>query len=157
MSGPPQDAGLNDLADALRRLAPAGALDRDAVLFRAGQAAAPRSRFWPPLALVGTTASAVLAVVLLTRPTPEPRVERVFVPVERAPAPSPAAPAEQHEMASTTDDPTPARRPAHLRLQDRLLRFGLTGLARPTPEPGAPPTRRPGVHSSSLDSIGVSP
>ena len=151
MSGP-QDAGLNDLAEALRRLTPAAALDRDALLYRAGQAAAPRRRFWPALALLATTTSAILAAVLLTRPDPEPRVERVIVPVERPAAPPATEPAP--EPATSIEEPTPRRRPAHLLLQDRLLRFGLPALARPEPEPGAPRRRRPAL-SSSLDSSGV--
>ena len=90
MFGPsdePARPELTFLEHALGGLAPRPArLDRDAILFRAGQAAAPRRWLWPCATAVSTTVALVLAVLLAQRPQPT-TIERI-VPV---PAPEPTA------------------------------------------------------------------
>ena len=58
MSGPDVDPELSALEESLGRLQPRAELSREAVLFEAGRAAAPRGRLWPALAGVSTVAAA---------------------------------------------------------------------------------------------------
>ena len=59
------DPTLTALEAALAGLAPAsGTVDRDAVLFRAGQAAAQRGWLWPALASLSTAAALVFGLLL---------------------------------------------------------------------------------------------
>jgi hypothetical protein len=138
------DPQLNDLAAALASLRPsAPALNRDRLLFNAGRASAPRSWFWRASAAVSMTAAAILAALLLLRPTPAPVVSIVYVQVpasaekpppkpEAAPTPAPA----ESEPAAPPYYSWPTT--PYSRLEDRVLRWGLDGLAEPTP-PAAPP------------------
>jgi hypothetical protein len=70
----------------------ASLLNRDELMFAAGQASVPRSRFWPMLATVLGITQAITLTLLLTRsesPTPVPMpVVPVVAPVPEAP-PSP--------------------------------------------------------------------
>jgi hypothetical protein len=142
MFGPPHDppAGseLTPLEDALSRLAPRpAALDRDAIFFRAGQAAAPRSRVWPGVALLATAAAAVLGVLLTFRP-PVVVESVVYVPVPTPAAPS--LPESPREPASVPPETLPLRDPGpRRRLEEHLLRCGLDGLEDPGPDPDPPP------------------
>lgn len=130
---------LTALTEALAHLKPhPAALDRDLLMFRAGQASAPRSWKWP----VATAASTLLAlgfgVALLFRSPPATVVQTVYVQVSTPaldnlvpePKPLPPAPemsalvARQSEAASLLD---------YRRLEDHLLRWGFDGL------PQAPP------------------
>jgi hypothetical protein len=138
-SDPADRPELTAVADALRHLAPAPAgLDRDTLLFRAGQCAAPRRWFWPAAATISTAACAVLAVLLASRPAPAV-VERI-VYVER-PVPPVVVPKDQPPapQSDETSVPPEARAPAGLtprrRLEEHLLRWGLDGLGEPPPPP----------------------
>lgn len=124
MSEQPEE--LTRLAQALRRLCPAGAIDRDELLYRAGRAAAPRRGPWVAATGVATLVAATLAVVLAVRPPTV--IERVRE------APAPAAPAE--ELPTAPASPWP-----HLDVQDRLITHGLDGLGerRPTRPSILPP------------------
>jgi hypothetical protein len=138
------DPQLNDLAAALASLRPAApALNRDRLLFNAGRASAPRSWFWRVSAAISTTATAFLALVLLLRPAPTPVVTIVYVSVA-APAADPL-PKPEAPPTPTPPESEPAVPPyyswpttPYSRLEDRVLRWGLDGLAEPTP-PAAPP------------------
>jgi hypothetical protein len=88
------DPELAAFEDDLRRLTPnAGRVDRDALLFEGGRAAAKAGRW--RFATAGLAAlSLALCVLLAVRPAP-PVVERiVYIPVEpeEVPEPSPVAP-----------------------------------------------------------------
>ena len=88
------DRELAAFEDDLRRLAPnAGRVDRDALLYEGGRAAAKAGRW--RIATAGLAAlSLALGLLLAVRPAP-PVVERiVYVPVEveEVPEPSPVAP-----------------------------------------------------------------
>jgi hypothetical protein len=138
------DPRLNEVAAALAALAPhPPALDRDRLLFRAGRASAPRPWFWRLSAAASTIAAVVLAAILVLRPAPTP-VERV-VYVQVAPLPMPAPPKEVVVTPPVPLESEP-QEPAYswpttpyTRLEDRLLRWGLDGLAEPSPPPAAPP------------------
>jgi hypothetical protein len=83
MSEPLQDGTLTDLETALRGLRPAAGLQRDQLMFRAGQLSASRRVWlWPVSAAAMTAVAASLVTVLVIRPQPQ-EVERVvFAPVQ---------------------------------------------------------------------------
>ena len=141
----PLEPRLNEVAAALAALRPSPpALDRDRLLFNAGRASASRPWFWRLTAAASTTLAAVLASILILRPAP-PAVERVvYVRVEpprrrlrrptrrRPPSPVESEPAVSPPLYSSPSTP-------YTRLEDRVLRWGLDGLAEPTPPEAAPP------------------
>jgi hypothetical protein len=138
---------LNGLPDVLRRLRPArAALDRDALMFGAGRASAPR--VWPWRVAAGVAVVFACAFAL------------AFVSVAaRAPAPAPAHPWQADAAA---DDDRPATLPGGApdeagppqpappwsaalpptpegpgeKLRDHLLQWGLDGLGPPPTPPG---------------------
>jgi hypothetical protein len=133
---------LTALEQALRGLAPhPGGLDRDTLLFRAGQASVPRRWIWPAATAVSTAAGLVLGVLLAVRPPP-PVVERIIhVPVPApAPAPPPAPESPSEPISVPRSSTPPEETPPHLRMIEHLLRWGLDGLEQPPP---APPSRTP--------------
>jgi hypothetical protein len=153
----PSPAEITALEALLASLIPVpSSLDRDRLMFRAGQATATR-RSWPwpaataALALVATTLGAAL-VSQLAAPAGSQQasgsrekvkiVEKiVYVVKERAPA-SPTqdgAPADPTSPDSASvDSPAPvAFSLSHFQLQNQLLRWGLDGL------PHLPPPRAP--------------
>jgi hypothetical protein len=139
MFGPsdePARPELTFLERALGGLAPRPArLDRDALLFRAGQSAAPRRWLWPCSTAVATTVAVVLGVLLAVRPQPTV-IERI-VPVpalEPTTVEKPSAAEPAPETPEVPDSWTPRRR-----LQEHLLRHGLDGLGEFSPEPEPPP------------------
>src|SRR2546425_975523 len=78
MSAAPHDPELRGFEEALQRLTPCvPSLDRDGLMFRAGQAAAPKSMGrWHALAAVGVLTSLVLGTLFVFRP-PSSNVERI--------------------------------------------------------------------------------
>jgi len=138
------DPRLNEVAAALAALVPRpAALDRDRLLFRAGRASAPRPWFWRLSAAASTIAAVILAAILLVRPAPMPIERVIHVQVTSAPIPAPPmevavtppAPLESEPQEPAYSWPTTP----YTRLEDRLLRWGLDGLAEPSPPPAAPP------------------
>jgi hypothetical protein len=153
MSGIPDPATppeLTALEGALGGLVPRPpAVDRDAILFRAGQAAAPRRWIWPCATAVAS-AAVVLGVLLAIRPAVAERVV-VYVPVQGGKMPeqtqgadAPRSPGQQADADASPDAQTPAPvdYSAYRRLQEHLLRWGLDGLSDPGPDPNPP--ARPG-------------
>ncbi len=136
----PSDPELTAVAAALGALKPARSrLDRDRVLFQAGQRAGQARWIWPALAASLALLALGEAWALAYRPAPGV-VERIVVVHEIAPAP-PVLPApESASVAAVTPPliaPLPSRfgpppdRAAGLRWQ--ILRFGLDGLPEPPP------------------------
>ncbi len=150
------EAALGDLV-----LRPAG-VDRDAVLFRAGQVAAPRRWFWPCATLAASAAAVVLGVLLALRPAPEVRERIVYVPApaHRAPERTQGADAlrspEQGADAPRSPDADPSA-PVYSspqrRLEEHLFRWGLDGLGDPGPDP-EPPARPGELLSHFYSSMG---
>jgi len=138
------DPELSVLADALAHLKPRpAALDRDALMFRAGRASAPLGWKWPLATTASTLTAVALGIALLIRPQP-PVVEHtntiyvnVIPPVPEAikPEPKAIAPSEPPALVSHTVDTPP--RTDYQRLEDQLLRWGLDG------QPAAPHTQQP--------------
>jgi hypothetical protein len=149
----PLDPDLKATEAALAALAPApAAVNRDALMFRAGRAAAARGRrLWPLATAVSSAAAAVLSVLLVTRPAP-PAVEKIVY--QPAPPPAVAEPAPPAPAPGGDDSADPWPKTPYARLQDRVLRFGLDGLGEPPPPPppaeGPPP---PGGLDDLLNSL----
>jgi hypothetical protein len=146
MSGQDPTPELAALEGQLRLLAPReGSLDRDALLYRAGQASARGGWLWPLTAAVSTLTAVALGVALASHPGPRVVERVVYVPVER---PAPEAPRDT--SVGEPISPEPARPialhelPPHLRLREQLLRWGLDGLGE------APVTSAPAPHARDL-------
>ncbi len=128
---------VSALERALAGLAPSIAgLNRDRLMFAAGQSAARRRRrLWPVATGLMAAVAACLAVALLLRPGPAPEVRYVRVEVPAAPAPAPAV--TEPEPAAPDAAPVPLPASAYWRVQQAMLRRGLDV----APEAaGAPPT-----------------
>jgi hypothetical protein len=110
----------------LKSLVPTAALDRDEVMFRAGQASG-RNWFWPAVAAVSTTTSIVLAVLLYLTPAHPPTPPAP--PLIQAPEPTPFTP---------EPPPMPVFQAPARRLEEAIMRDGLKALGPPEPVPPAP-------------------
>ncbi len=147
------DPELNAIEAALGSLVPARSqIDRDLVMFRAGQASvrAARSgqRAWTAvaasLALVALGEGALLA----NRPTPQIVKEVVVI---HEPAPAPIKPPSEQNVAEMPESLTNVRylslgETAYERLTAQVLRYGLDGL--PASPAVASPASGPGPASS---------
>jgi len=114
-------AAETELERALGRLTPADpGLDRDRLMFRAGQAAGRRGRRPWQAGTFGLAAALVLAVTLSTWRAGEPP----------AMPPMPGGPVIVHQTPSADEIPSPAAVPgvAYLRLRDAVLGQGLDAL-----------------------------
>lgn len=110
-------------------------INRDLVMFQAGQASARRSsrRSRPWIALAASLALIALgeAALLARRPSPQV-VDRVIV--VREPAPVPLEPADEPIVVAHSPTPRPDVRPLslgrtnHQRLAALVIRYGLDGL-----------------------------
>ncbi len=132
MSEPRPDPELTQVELALAGLKPAAALDRDRLMFRAGQASVPR-RGWPWPAATATllVLSVTLGGMLLKRPAPEVVVRVVSVPVpvpvpqSLPPAPSPSVePSVPATKASPAGDPL-----EYAQMRKEVLRWGVDALS----------------------------
>jgi hypothetical protein len=136
---PPEDE-LSETEAALGSLVPArGRVNRDLVMYRAGQAAARPPAVWRPGLAAVTACFAMVALgeaVLLAR-RPETRViERVVMVREPAPeqagGPGPVVPLERADT-SPPRAPTATELTDYERLAGQVLRYGLDGLPGPSP------------------------
>jgi hypothetical protein len=92
MSEPPE-MNPDPLAEKLGRLTPSAGFDRDALLFQAGKASAPRSRFWPALAgLLALTQVLTLGLHFDRQSAGPPPAQNVPPPPTPLEAPSPSVP-----------------------------------------------------------------
>jgi hypothetical protein len=129
----------DDLAAALKALQPApAALDRDRLMYRAGQsAAAARCRSWRWATALSSTTALALGVALLGQPAPEPIIRVVEVRVPQALPQAQAAPAEAT---------APASMPAPPWLEQALVDLDeMPPLAAAAAEPGTPARRNVGT------------
>jgi hypothetical protein len=143
MSPPIHDLDLTALETRLAALAPAPvALDRDVLLFRAGQASVRNRQVWPCATGLATFAALVLAVVLLIRPAPLP-IERVVT----VPSPAPQVvvpPVQRSDGAPPVSPPVPSLSPRdsapplvsnYLTRRREVTRWGVDALPEWGPEP----------------------
>jgi hypothetical protein len=161
----PSSAEIAALEEALTALSPAPvSLDRDRLMFRAGQAVASRGRWrWPAsTAALAVVASALGAMLAFRAPVETEKlkvVEKVVYVKVKEPMKAPTQPkTEPDEIISTSsansEDPGPvAFSLGYFQLQDQLLKRGLDGL------PSLPPAPAQESALSSrglLDRLGVS-
>jgi hypothetical protein len=141
MSEDIRDEGLAELEAGLAGLAPRPPdLDRDRLLFRAGQeSAARRGRLWPWATGLLAAVAAGLGAVLILRPEPPPIEHVVYVPVKEQTRPvqpavmhpaAPAVPADSDEGAAEAAE---RARFGAFQLQRQVLRWGLGALPSGTP------------------------
>jgi hypothetical protein len=130
------DPELNALQSALADLVPRTTINRDQVLFRAGQASVRGRRWlWPSLAAAWCGLALGLGAALVAQRNQEPveRVVWVKVPVpaveERTPTPSSST------LAALLPD-LPAASGEYLQLRQQVVRFGADAL--PDPPATAP-------------------
>jgi hypothetical protein len=133
MSESTHDPELSAVERALAGLTPsAGAFDRDALMFAAGRRSVRRGWAWPGAAAGSALAAAVLAVILLLRPAPEPEVRFVVTEIERAPRETPSRPDETVASPAEPRPESPASplRPetGYLTLRHQVERWGEAGL-----------------------------
>ena len=144
MSEHVRDEGLTELEAALAGLAPLPpALDRDHLLFRAGQDSARRGRLWPWATGLLAAVAAGLGALLVLRPEPPPVERIVYVPVrEEAPPVRPAADRpviairENNGKAAPAD--TDSARFGAFQLRQQMLRWGIDALPSARPPRDAP-------------------
>ncbi len=129
MSEPNQD-DLKRVEALLTTLTPrASSVDRDRLLFRAGQASARRWWTWPLATFFSSATALTLAFALLMRPIPGQTVRTIRVEV-----PVPVPTAERHvEERPAAAAPSYTAEPisptlSNWRLQQQALRFGAESL-----------------------------
>ncbi len=127
------DAPLSTFEQDLHALVPASGLDRDTLLFRAGQVSAQRGWFWPAAAGLMTAAAASLGVAWLLHPAPEPVIRtQVVQVVVHEPAPAPPPPRQEQVAERPPEpEPSPPNWPEYLRLRDQVVRMGADALPCP--------------------------
>jgi hypothetical protein len=132
MSEPIHDPQLKAVEAALTRLSPPPpALDRDRLMFQAGQASRPpRSVLWPASTAALAVVCVGLATALVLRPGPH---EVIIVKEVLVPSPNPQAPASAADNYVSHQAWT-----EYQHLQEQVLRHGLDGLPEPTPDAASP-------------------
>lgn len=140
------DPDLAPFEAALRPLAPSpSTVDRDRLMFLAGQASAQRHRIvawtWPGMAVAATLLAGVLGVMLVVRPEPSVVERIVYVALPQQDA-RPHAPDEGPAATppSLAGSPSPSA-VEYLRLRRLVLARGIDAV----PEPK--PSDVPGKHS----------
>lgn len=127
------DPELAAVAAALRSLKPTPSrLDRDLVMFQAGQASARPSRWvvWAPRSIAAGLALVAMGEGALLARRPEPQIIERVVEAPAPPAPpAPIEPRPEPFVEHATPDPDLALgRTDHERLTLQVLRYGLDGL-----------------------------
>lgn len=152
----PKDAALERFAAQVAALTPSAQLDRDRLMYLAGQASAGASRRWVwPAAFVGMTAVAASLLIMLAL-GPQPRVVERIVRVPTPVLPPNAADVQPNAVPSDAV-PTGAEQPAfahrlppssppavYLDLRDRVLAMGVESLP-----PSAPSEERADSQSAN--------
>jgi hypothetical protein len=137
---------LSDLEEGLKALAPAPvSIDRDQVLFRAGQHSAARAaRVWRAAAVFLALTTGGLGVAWMCQPEPSPEVRIVEVPVKVFVAPvvdkkpEPPAPKSADSKPITPKQVEAVPVLAHHRVQNEMLRHGLDTVPHLPPETNPP-------------------
>jgi len=142
------DSDLNALSKDLQRLTPrACPINRDAVMFHAGQASVPWNWKWPFATALSSCLAFTFAAALLVQPSPPPPTMQPYYsgpmrgPIAPPAAPwngidPPGGPVMPGDMMTADEEPLPTPDTAYYHTQSSLLRWGLDGL--PMPPPAAP-------------------
>jgi hypothetical protein len=142
------DPDLNHLGRELRGLTPRPCpIDRDAVMFRAGQSSVPRNWLWPVLTALATCAAVTFGAALLVQPGPE-----VMYPPGKPygqqatptwPSGPPGLPDDLppgmagNQPAAAEEESWPTPDTNYFHTQNNVLRWGLAGV--PLPPTASPP------------------
>jgi hypothetical protein len=156
------DPDLNRLGRELRGLTPRPCpINRDAVMFRAGQASVPRRWLWPVLTALSACVAVMCAAALFIQPG-QPPVP--YYPANMKPnwspgmgvVPSQPSVVTPHGMSGSEGDdagepgasaagrddrPTPDSR--YSQAQNNILRWGLDGIPMPHSTPAPRPAEKP--------------
>jgi hypothetical protein len=138
------DPDLNHLGRQLRGLSPRPCpIDRDAVMFRAGQASVPRTWLWPATTAVSTCLAITFAAALVVQPALERRSQVVpdwqsrphgySSPVPDFPLSVGPGDAPGEAPAASEEDVWPAPQTGYFHAEHNVLRWGLEGIAVPPP------------------------
>jgi hypothetical protein len=151
----PTDDELIAFEASLKSLIPSRSqVDRDALIFRAGQMSAPSrpSRFWIATAASLAALALVEGALLANRPAPGV-VEKIVVVQAPVPAPAPLIEPEEPREEPPVPAPLPHSylqfepgRTAYDRLTWQVMRYGLDGL--PTPVKSAWTGHEPRIETS---------
>jgi hypothetical protein len=142
MSEANRNPDLTAIENALSGLVPrTGGINRDQLMFRAGQASAARRGWaWPCATALLALASVTLGAAQLWRPTPQQIEHTVYVrvevpvPVENGSSVAMKEPAPTSPLTAGEDHRERAQG-AYFKLQEQVLRWGLDALAGPPPPP----------------------
>ena len=151
------DPTLAGLEAALAALAPMpGRIDRDALLFRAGQASVPRRGWaWPGAAATLGVLAATLGALLAVRPaaTPVERVIHVYVKEAAPPTANVPDPAPVPSAFALPSDVIASHEPPinYLQLEKQIMRWGLEAM------PDTPETQPPSGRPLTRDSLPGTP
>jgi hypothetical protein len=148
------DPELNTLSAALQALTPRGGLDRDTLMFRAGQASVPRRRswLWPCSTAALGLVSLTLGAILVLQPPPQAVQHSVYYRVE---GPLPATDAIKNDNPPSATENTPTGNPLaalprlggnYLEMREQALAHGIDSM----PRPQAWPATAPSVPSNGL-------
>jgi hypothetical protein len=155
MPEPIANRDVAELEAALKGLAPSAVrLQRDLLLFRAGQASVRRPTWlWPTAAAVLAIAVAVLAALLSLRPGPEVITRTIVVQVPPAPVKTALPPKLPEQTEPSSLQPTPPPAPdtvvwgplpgGYLRQRQDVLRWGVDALPMLPTRAGAVVPSRP--------------
>ncbi len=129
MSDQYDDREMIDLENALSSLSPApSGIDRDGLMFQAGQSSARRrGRIWPLGAAALAGAAIVLGAALVARPAPTVTERVVYVPIERPRTP----PYVSAARGAGTGGPEQAPVMDYFALRAKVLAEGLDALPEP--------------------------
>jgi hypothetical protein len=161
------DPELATVESALASLAPsAGRLDRDQLLFRAGQASARQLRWpWPVASALLAALAIGLGVIAFWRSEPQRGERIVYVQVEPPASSSRVVPGDSSAVSagsetSVTDSP-PSSPISYYRLEQVALRWGVEGLPNPrtdaSSEIGNEPERLTGLRGEDGLSLNPTP
>jgi hypothetical protein len=131
----PRQKDLNELERLLASLSPRPAnLDRDRLLFRAGQESRRRHWVWRMATLGVAGACVCLTLMIVLRPAPEPLVRIVkeqvvvYVPAPESQASVAMAPQSPVAYAPGSPDGMKAQAMSYWQMHQQALRFGVDGL-----------------------------
>lgn len=149
------DPDLNRLGRELRGLTPQPCpINRDAVMFRAGQASVPRNWLWPVATALSTCLAITFGAALLIQPAFEHRVEATPTwkpnphnydpPVQNGIMPGGPGDGPGEVPAATTEEEIwPAPQTGYFHAENKVLRWGLDGIASPPAAPAPRPAEKP--------------
>ena len=148
------DPDLNHLGRQLRHLTPRPCpIDRDAVMFRAGQASVPRNWLWPVATALSTCLAITFGAALVVQPALNSRVQVEQGGWQNKPhyygGPAVGATTDGPDgmpgeaPAASEEDVWPTPQAGYFHAENNVLRWGLEGIPSPPPAPAPRPVEKP--------------